>query len=505
MKRIFLFILLLISFQLSAQKIIYSDIINEDNPEINFEILGNVGNNYVIYKNVRWKHMLAVYDENMKLKVNNRISFIPDKTFNIDFIIYPDFFYMIYQYQKNNTIWCKGVKMSNSGKKLAEPVTLDTSRTNILADKKIYNTVYSEDKKKILVYKMQRHNERLTIVTKLYDTALVLQDSTRQILPFDMRKDIYSDLFIDNYGTFLFAKESKSGWSENVSGLEVIIRQPLKDNYAIFTVPLEGKFIDEVKIKIDNLNNNYIINSLFSKKKSGSIDGLFTVVIDKNNFQAIRSVFNHFDDSLRVRINSGKNFSTAFDDLFLRNTIVKKDGGFLITAEDYYTQATASNNNLRRYDNLYNSPYSSNYDYYLNSSSYNRYYRPYNSMGYVQRLRYYYDDILILSVDSSLNIKWNNIIHKKQSEDEQDNFLSYATVNAGSEIHFLFSDNRKNQVINNHSISSSGKMKRYATLKSYEAGYEFMPKLSRQVGARQVLMPCIYRGSIAFAKIDFSE
>lgn len=48
-------------------------------------------------------------------------------------------------------------------------------------------------------------------------------------------------------------------------------------------------------------------------------------------------------------------------------------------------------------------------------------------------------------------------------------------------------------------------MKRYATLKSYEAGYEFMPKLSKQVGVRQVIMPCIYRGSIAFAKIDFSE
>lgn len=86
---------LIFSTSLSAQKIIYSDIIREDNPEINFEILGKVGVNYVIYKNVRWKHMLAIYNENMILKENARINFIPDKTFNIDFILYPDFLHGI--------------------------------------------------------------------------------------------------------------------------------------------------------------------------------------------------------------------------------------------------------------------------------------------------------------------------------------------------------------------------------------------------------------------------
>lgn len=505
MKRIIPILLILFSFQMSAQKIIYSDIINEDNSEINFEILGKVGNNYVIYKNVRWKHMLAVYDENMMLKDNSRIDFMPDKTFNIDFIIYPDFFYMVYQHQKNNIIWCKAVKMSSTGEKLGEPVTLDTSRTSLIADKKIYNTVFSEDRKRILVYKLQRKNERLTFVTKLYDRELKMLDSTRQILPFDERRDVYSDIFVDNNGTFLFTKEHKIGWRGNVTGLEVIVREPMKNKATLFEVPLQGKFIDEVKIRIDNLNSNYIINSLFSKQKSGSIDGLFTAVVSKNDLQHIRTAFNLFDDSLRSLINSGGQYSTAFDNLFLRNTIVKKNGGFLITAEDFYSQATTTNNNYRRYDNLYNSPYSSNYDYYLNSPSYNGFYRPYSSMRYMQSMTYNYDDILILSIDSSLNLKWNSIIHKKQVENEQDNFLSFATFNAGAEIHFLFSDSKNNQVINNHSVLPSGQMKRYATLKNYEAGYEFMPKLSRQVGARQVIMPCIYRGSIAFAKIDFSE
>jgi hypothetical protein len=505
MRSLFTIVFILSCLAGSAQKIIYSDVIKEDNREISFEILGKVASNYVVYKFVRWKHMLATYNEDMKLIDNNRLTFIPDKTFNVDFIVYPEYFFMVYQYQKNNTIWCKAVKMDGKGNKLSEPITLDSSRIGLVADKKIYNTVYSEDKKRVLVYKMQRKNDKLTIVTKLYDPELNLIDSAREVVPFDERKDVYSDLVVANNGSIIFAKEYKTGWRENIVKLEMVVKEPNVNVFSLFEIPLQDKYIDEVKIKIDNLNKRYIINSLYSKSKSGGIDGLFTTFVQQDNYKQVRTAFNLFSDTLRAKINSSGSFSTAFDNLFLRNTIVKKDGGFVITAEDYYSQTSNANNVFRRYNSLYSSPYSSNYDYYLNSPAYYGFYRPYNSVAYAQRIKYFYDDIVIMDVDSLLNLKWNTIIHKKQEDEEQDNFLSFATFNAGGEIHFLFSSNRKKQVVNNHSILPGGQVKRYATLKSYEAGYEFMPKLAKQVGARQVIVPCLYRGSVAFAKIDFSE
>ncbi|MEO6584192.1 MAG: hypothetical protein ABIO05_07695 [Ferruginibacter sp.] len=504
MKRFFSFLFfLMFLFPAYSQKILYSDIIKEDNREINFEILGKVGSNYIIYKNVRWKHMLAVYNEQMKLISNHRLSFIPEKTFNIDFITNADHFYVVYQYQKKNIIYCKAAMLDAKGEKLTEPVLLDTSRVGIIADKKIYNTVFSEDKKNILVYKMQRKNDNLLLVTKLYNSTLSLLDSTREILPFDDRKDVYSDLFIDNEGTVVFTKGYKTGWRDNITRLEMGILKPLASSIAFFEVPLQDNFIDEVKIKIDNLNKRYIVNSLFFKKKSGNIAGLFTMLVNPQLIGRIHTAFNFFSDSLRTKINSDAQFSAAFNELFLRNTIVKKDGGFVLMAEDFSSQLYNNNSNFRRYNNLYNSPYASNYDYYLNSPSYNNFYRP--NIGYAQRMRYFYDDILILDLDSTLKLNWNVLIHKKQEDEEQDNFLSYATFNAGAEIHFLFSGDKSNQVINNHSILPTGEIKRYATLKSYEAGYEFMPKLAKQVGARQVIIPSIYRGLVAFAKVDFSE
>ena len=77
-------------------------------------------------------------------------------------------------------------------------------------------------------------------------------------------------------------------------------------------------------------------------------------------------------------------------------------------------------------------------------------------------------------------------------------------MNVGGEIHFLFlqKDNNR-QILSNYAVQPDGSIKRYATLKGREAGYNFMPRLARQTGARQMLVPCIVRNNIAFAKIDF--
>ena len=71
------------------------------------------------------------------------------------------------------------------------------------------------------------------------------------------------------------------------------------------------------------------------------------------------------------------------------------------------------------------------------------------------------------------------------------------------EIHFLFNSDKKNQIISDQSITPDGTVKRNPTLKSEQRGYEFMPALSKQVGANQIIIPCAYRNNICFAKVDF--
>jgi hypothetical protein len=192
----------------------------------------------------------------------------------------------------------------------------------------------------------------------------------------------------------------------------------------------------------------------------------------------------------------------AFNDHFIRNIIIKKDGGFIIGSESFYT--TSRFNNWSRWDYLYGSPYYSPLDYY----SYSPYY---NSLWYRSRfsnnnnnLRYHADNIAILAFDKEGALQWNTVISKSQYDDETDDLISYQLVNTGAQLHFMFNiEEKRTMLLNDFTLTPSGDINRNPTLKNLDRGYEFMAKYAKQVSAHQVLVPCLYRNYISFAKIDF--
>lgn len=505
MKRIiFIIALIFLSFPqfLIAQKITYSPIVREDNSQINFEILGKVGPNYIVYKKVRWKHMLQVFNKDMIQLSNERMSFLPDKVFNVDFVTYPDHFILIFQYQQGASVYCKAAKIDASGKKEGELILLDSTRVGVLNNNRIYNVMHSENKSKILVYKLHKRSGDLNMVTKRFDNNLNLLDSIRQNLDYNERREVYSDFQIADDGTIVFAKQVKTGNRENINNLDIITSKLNAEKFEILPINLDGKYIDEVQIKIDNINNNFLINSFYYLDKRGNIEGLFNTTFTNDKQQSVLS-FIRFSDSIRARISNSGEYKFAFNDLFIKNVFLKRNGGFIMIAEDFTSQNRYNNNRWNRWDYLYNNPFGYS-DYY----SYNRfgYYRPYyynpNSFSSTS---YNYNNLLVLGVDSAFNLSWEEIIFKKQADENTDNFLSFTTMNSGAEIHFLYIEKeRRAQVISNVSITPTGNIKRYPTLKSRENGYLYMPRLGKQVGLKQMIIPCVYRDYISFAKIDFA-
>lgn len=67
------------SFSSFAQKIDYSLVDREDFKEMNFEIIGKMGNNINIYKNNRNRHDISVYDNDMQIKNRIKLDFMPEK------------------------------------------------------------------------------------------------------------------------------------------------------------------------------------------------------------------------------------------------------------------------------------------------------------------------------------------------------------------------------------------------------------------------------------------
>ena len=501
MKRICQLLIVLITIcplSLVAQTVNISDFDRDDTRDMNFDIIGKMNNNILVYKNIRSRHKISIFDKDMNTLETVRLDFIPEKTFNIDFVAYADYFFMIYQYQKGNILHCMAVKMDAKAQKMTEPVELDTTRIPVMTDNKIYTTISSEDHKKIVIFKIQARYQKFNMQTLLYDNEMKLINKSRMLADYNERKESYDNFLVANDGSFVFTYAKQSGNRDNSNALSLVIKQPTQETFALRDIDLNEKYIDEVKLKIDNRNNRYLINTFYYKKNRGSIEGLFTYVWDKAAEKTYTAQFTEIFDSLRAEAKNGGLLRFALDNFFIRHIIVKADGGFILATEDF-TKDTRDNNNFNRYDYLYN-PYSlSSGNYYYNP--YTGYYRPVNSN--TQSSRYYYDNILILSISKTGQLIWSKVLHKSQFDNEEENFLSFSIVTTGSEIHFLFNDDRKYQIIADQALSADGTIKRYPTLRSPQKGYQFMPGLSKQTGAGQIIIPCAYRNNICFAKVDF--
>src|ERR1700749_4416815 len=124
-----------------VQQITYTEPEREDGRRTNFEIIGKINGNFLVFKNNNSTNAISIYDNDMKLQQRVPLSFMPDKYINVDFVAYPDFCYIIYEYQKRSIVHCTAVKVDDQARQIGDPVELDPSQIGFAANNKIYTTV----------------------------------------------------------------------------------------------------------------------------------------------------------------------------------------------------------------------------------------------------------------------------------------------------------------------------------------------------------------------------
>ena len=493
-------------FTSTAQKITYSEPDREDLRSISYDIIGKINDNFLVYKSYRDNHFIAVYDEDMKVIAKMKMTYLPDRILSASFIQYPGFFYMIYQYQKRNIVYCMGVKLDDNGKLMNDPIQLDTTGLGFGANSKIYSVVNSEDKQKIMIFKINTREERVNYVTTLlFDKSLTLLHKSRLAVPIPGRNNFLSEFMVDNEGDMACLRAGGTAQSDNVSQLSLLTKTATSDSFNLTELNINGLYLDDIRLKADNFNKHYLVTSFYSKQKRGNVDGLYTLLWDKYSGKKIFADNIQFNDQLRAEARTEGSLKSAFNDYFVRNIIMKKNGGFIISAEAAYTSSRG--NAMNRWDYMYNSPYYSPLMYGNYNSFYGSpfsYYYPWSGYNNYNINRYYADNITILSFDANGKVEWSNVIPKSQFDDNSDDFIGYGLMNSGDQIHFLFNIQDKRQLIfSDQSITPDGQLVRLPTLKGLDKGYDFMPRQMKQTGIQQFIIPCEYRNYVCFAKVEF--
>ncbi|HEX8331733.1 MAG TPA: hypothetical protein VF622_03880, partial [Segetibacter sp.] len=485
-----------------SQKVIYSEPDRSDLRQTNFEIIGKVGGNYLVYKNNRDVHEVSVYNNDMKQKDRVALDFLPDRIINADFLAYPDFSYMIYQFQKKNIVYCMAAKLNDSGKIVGKPVQLDTTSISFFASNKLYSFVHSDDKQYISIFKINSKNEKNHLLTtSLFNKDLRLLQKDFMSIAMPERNDLLTQFHVDNDGNLIFTRAVQSQQEDVIQKLFLLIKPLYSSNLVEQELNLKNIYLDDIRLKVDNFNKRYIITSMFMKRRMGNLDGLYVGIWDRGSSKLVVSNTTPFDDKLRMDAKGQNAVKAAFNDYFLRNLIVKKDGGFLMAAESFYSTGRGGglNRNL-----FYGNPFLRSSDFYSYTPyAYSYPWSRFNNLSSALQSRYHAENIAVFSFDGSGRLNWSNVINKDQYDDDVDVFIGYQMVNTGDQLHFLYNKQEKRtQLLSDQSISPEGQLTRVPTLKNLDRGFEFMPRLGKQVGSRQIIFPCMYRNYLCFAKLE---
>jgi len=486
------FIVQLLFFSISlssAQKITFSESEQIDNKNLAYEIIGKSNENLVIYKKINKTHYICFYDQEMKIIKNIELEKIPPNALKLNFVNSNECLLIIFQYIKNNKIYCDAVRYFYDNQTIKWDGNLLQTKNEIFSNEDRFIVSVSENKKSILIYKLESNQKKYILDSKNYDNNLNVIDSCHYDFSYSSTKDYCSDLIINNEGDYFFAKQTKKKFLDNYETLEILYHHIHSDSLISIPVPLQNNYINPVLLKSDNLNKNLIFNSFYLSEIKDNVIGLFSATIKPDKKIITKIKFNFFGDSLRMSVRSLLRNKYRLDNLQLQSMILKKNGGFALLAEDIFSEVQYTNfnnsNNLSTTNSYYNGSY-------LGNNQNNRV------------TKYNYNDILIMNLDSSLSMSSYNVINKTQFDFDDENHLSYFFMNTGKEIQFLFSDNyNKTNIVNNLSLYPNGEITRHATLKNVDKEFEYMPKFAKQIGTYKLVLPFLYQKKLGFAKVEW--
>ena len=511
---------LLIGLQLCiAQSYTVANIEKTDKEDMQYEVLGKVANHYWVYKNVGGVATIVQYNDQMQIVKQNDLTFVKTTNLNgIEFVTYPDKVFVFFQFQNNTTVYAAVATMNSEGNLVGKPTVIDTANSIRPGSRaKVFNLLQSDDRQKMVLFSVNKTNTNsIKVRTVVLNTNFETTNQAEISVNSESKKSNLSDFALDNNGNlFCLRNTTQVNQAPAVSLLYLaasgneVIESPVV-NYSLL--------LDDIRLKIDNMAGQVILNSFYATSKKGNIEGLYSYVWDINAKKEVLANSNRFTDATRAVVSSKRNLKNAFDLFYLDKISTQADGSFVTIAEA--AESYSNRNAFSRWDYYYGgafySPFMFNYwnrpfGFYpwarfgwgMSPFMFNRWMNPYASFGYPS-VTYVANSVALISFDKKGNIQWVKTIEKKQSDVNVDQFIGYGTIDNEEGMTFVYHQKQKgiHQLIMN-TLTKGGQLVKGNAIVLNEKNYEWMPKMLKQVGDQEAMLPYQFKNKIGFAKIKF--
>ncbi len=473
-------LLFCLGITVSAQDVLYSEYDKFDIHADEYGVVGMCGNRLYTYRKTSEGAMLEAYNDSMDKVTRVLLDFFPDKIYETRFIAYPDKIIVLYQGLESNKVVQYAALLDEKGRLQNKPVELGSVKTGIFgATKSYFLTSVSENKKNLLIYSVNEKGDNIEFDGKWLDDKATVLKRSKAVFKTDNRLE-HGEVNIGNDGTVYMAAFSSSGAQNYADQYWILTLAPGATKFEPKELALGDKFAASGYMKLDNLNGRVYFGGFYADKKNSNYTGLIYASYDiaGNAFQSIK--FIPFDQTL-VSAAGARRRNHAFDNYEVKQLIIKNDGGFVLVSEVHFITTR----------NTYN-PGFGYYSYYSPAMS---------SLVH----EYHYNDIMALSYNKEGERQWSAFIPKDQySQEDGGVFSSFALLNTGGTLAFLFNDfNSAHSRIQLATLDAEGKTDIHSFTAEGNDYPDWLPKSGKQVAARVLIVPCFHKKQICFAKVVF--
>lgn len=478
--RLFATLLLMIGcLGIHAQDVTYSRYDKFDYRSDAYAIVGMSGGYLYTYIKTEEMAKLDAYDDSMNKVATVLLDFFPQRIYQVKFVPYPTKMMAIYQALESNKVVQYVAMLDGNGLLKGKPMELRSTKTGILgATRNYYYSSVSENKKHILIYSVTDKKGEIEFDgIWLDDNGAVTKKSKARFKTENTPE--HGEVNVANDGTVYMAAYTPTG------------AQDYADQYWVLSLPLGGTTFTAKELelgehyatggytRIDNVNNKVYFGGFYSNSKNGRFSGLIYAAYDVATAGFTTNRFIPFDDKMIAE--AGEKRKSAFDNYLVRQLIVKNDGGFVLVAEEQYVTTRST--------------FTPGFGYYS-------FYSP--AMNSSVR-EYHYNDILAVAYDKDGVRSWNAYIPKQQYSQEDDGvFSSFALLNTGGAIAFLYNDFDMNHSrIQLSTLTPDGQTDTHSLSAEGNDYPDWLPKSAKQVSGRVLIVPCFHKRQICFAKVKF--
>ncbi len=465
---------------LKAQDVIYSPYDKFDFRGDEYAVVGMAGGYTYAYESSPGNAMLYAYDDSMNKVATVLLDFFPDKIYQVRFIPYPDKIIVLYQALESNKVVQYAALLDERGRLKGKPLELGETKTSIFgATKTYFSSAVSENKKNILIYSAYDKGDEIEFDGKWLDDKLAITKRSHASFSTDNKVE-HGELNLGNDGVVYMAAYNTVGTQNYADRYWITTLKPGATSFEGKELPLEDKYAASGYMKVDNVNNRVYFGGFYSDKKNGSYNGLIYAAYDISGGAFVSKKMIPFDEPL-LSAAGARHRNHAFDNYEVKQLIVKNDGGFVMVAEIHFV-TTRSN--------------------YTPGMGYYSYYSPYMTNVVHE---YHYDDIMALSYNKDGVRDWSSFIPKQQySQEDGGVFSSYALLNTGGTLAFLFNDfNVAHSRIQLAAVAPDGKTDIHSFTAEGNDYPDWLPKSGKQVAGRVLIVPCFHKKQICFAKVVF--